>query len=112
MALSVGVISRMSPVTCQCMCTCVFRAIGGCAPGIRKEQPCVVAFHRVVLRWLVDEGGGGRGVEGEEEVEEGGEGWQSPDEQGGDGRGTQPAEERSKGTREEEGGLWGFNEPI
>lgn len=71
-----------------------------------------MAFHRVVLRWLVDEGGGGRGVEGEEEVEEGGEGWQSPDEQGGEGRGTQPAEERSKGTREEEGGLWGFNEPI
>lgn len=97
------------------MCVCA-RAIGGCASGIRKEQPCVVAFDRVVLRWLVDElvdeGDGGGGGEGEEEVAEGGEGWQSPDEQGGGGRGTQPAEERSEGTREEEGGPWGFNEPI
>lgn len=60
---------------------------------------CVAAFHRVVLRWLVDGAGESGGLE---------RGMWRTESRGEEREGrTQPAEERSE-EEEEEGGPWGL----
>lgn len=93
--ITLGVISRMSPVTSA---ACVYVQLVVVPVHAKSNPTCVVALHRVVLRWLVDVGGKEGGDTGAKEGE------------------TQPAakgEARGeKVARREEGGPWGFNEPI
>lgn len=94
-------ISRMSPAASVRRYVCA-QSDGGCAAGVYATSAapvrCVAAFHRVVLRWLVDgTGETGRARDGEQIRGEEGEG------------GTQPAEREARGRRVDRGG---FNEPI